>query len=607
VAADRVRVRRVRRLAAGAIFLAGLFDLLVAVSRPAAGHLHLVREYLPLGVAQAAGALVALAGIGLMMLARGMLRGQRRSWTVAVGLLAATLVLHVVHGASLGGLLLTALVLLLLLAERDLFGAAADQASLRSAVLTLVVGGVVAVGAATLAIEVSGRVRHHPLPSWPVVLGAATERLVGLHTVVLPDSIDDWISPSLLAVGVGLALVALYLLTRPVVDRRLSSGGASAAKTGPGRASSGRTVSARRAAEIRARDIVRRHGTGTLDYFALRDDKHWFFHRDSLVAYAVYGGVCLVSPDPIGPHGERHHVWDGFRRYCDRNGWGVAVMAAAEEWLPLYRDAGMRHLYIGDEAVVDVQQFSLQGGKMKGLRQAVNRVERNGYTVAFLDPAQVSPEVGGPLVDLMSRNRRGEAERGFSMMLGRMFDPRDTGLLLTAVYGPGGEPAAMCQFVPSAAISGFSLDLMRRDPGEHPNGLLDFALCSTIEHLRRRGQQGLSLNFAALRSTLDGESGDGLTQRVERWALRRMSGVLQIESLWRFNAKYEPGWLPRYVVYDSPEQFAPALVSILRAESLSEVPVVGRLLAPSGNRRSGPAVPETITGAGDAGAARRPT
>ena len=165
------------------------------------------------------------------------------------------------------------------------------------------------------------------------------------------------------------------------------------------------------------------------------------------------------------------------------------------------------------------------------------------------------------------------------MMLGRMFDPRDTGLLLTVVYGPDGEPAAMCQFVPSSAISGFSLDLMRRDPGEHPNGLLDFALCSTIEHLRRRGQQGLSLNFAALRSTLDGESGDGLTQRVERWALRRMSGVLQIESLWRFNAKYEPGWLPRYIVYDSPEQFAPALVSILRAESLSEVPVVGRLLS----------------------------
>jgi len=576
VAADRVRVRRVRRIAGFAIFVTGLVDLAEAVRPPLHGHLHAVEQVLPLGVVQAAGALVALAGIGLMMLARGVLRGQRRSWLVAVGLLTATLVLHLAHGASFAGLLVTAVVLTFLVVQQRRFGATTDQGSLRSALVTLVAGGVLAVVAATIVIEVTGHVRHHPIPSWPLVLAASGERLVGLSTIGLPEHIDDWVSPSLLAVGVALVLVALYLLTRPVVDRRLSSG---------------RAVPARYAAEIRARDIVRRHGTGTLDYFALRDDKQWFFHRDSLVAYAVYGGVCLVSPDPIGPVSERGHVWDAFRRYCDRNGWGVAVMAAAEEWLPIYRDSGMRHLYIGDEAVVDLPGFSLSGGKMKGLRQAVNRVERYGYTVRFLDPSRLSPDEGAPLVDLMGRNRRGEHERGFSMMLGRMFDPRDTGLLLTVVDAPDGQPAAMCQFVPSQAIHGYSLDLMRRDPGEHPNGLLDFALCSTIDHLRDRGERGLSLNFAAMRSTLEGETGDGLTQRVERWALRRMSGVLQIESLWRFNAKYEPAWLPRYIVYDSAEQFAPTVVTILRAESLSEVPVIGRFLTPSAGRQAGPVVP----------------
>ncbi|MHB8220304.1 MAG: bifunctional lysylphosphatidylglycerol flippase/synthetase MprF [Acidimicrobiales bacterium] len=578
VAANRVRVRRIRRLAAGAIFAAGLVDLLVAVSRPVASHLHLVREYLPLGVVQAAGALVALAGIGLMMLARGVLRGQRRAWVVAVGLLTATVVLHLLHGASLAGLILTACVLLLLLAERELFGTSGDRASWRTAIVTLVSGAVLAVGMASSAVEVSGRFRHHPLPGWPQVLLAVVERMVGLQTVTLADPVNDWVAPSMLAVGIGLAVVTLYLLTRPVVDRQLSSRRPE---------SDGEHHATRRAAELRARDIVRRHGTGTLDYFALRDDKQWFFHRDSLVAYAVYGGVCLVSPDPIGPHSERLHAWDAFRRFCDRRGWGVAVMAAAEEWLPIYRDSGMRHVYIGDEAVVDVRRFSLSGGKMKGLRQAVARIERYGYSVEFYDPSTVPAELGAELVDLMGRNRRGDHERGFSMMLGRIFDHRDAGLLLTVVFGPDHEPVAMCQFVPSAAIRGYSLDLMRRDPGEHPNGLLDFALCSTIEHLRVDGQRGLSLNFAAMRSTLDGESGDGLAQRIERWALKRMSGFLQIESLWRFNAKYEPAWLPRYVVFDSAEQFAPALITILRAESLSEVPVIGRLLVPSAARRRG--------------------
>jgi lysylphosphatidylglycerol synthetase-like protein (DUF2156 family) len=201
------------------------------------------------------------------------------------------------------------------------------------------------------------------------------------------------------------------------------------------------------------------------------------------------------------------------------------------------------------------------------------------------------------LVNLMEKSRRGEQERGFSMMLGRLFDQRDTGLLLTLVEGPDGEPCAMCQFVPSPAIGGYSLDLMRRDPGEHPNGLLDFALCSTITHLKEMGMKGLSLNFAAMRSILEGESGDGVTQRVERWALRRLSGVLQIETLWRFNAKYEPHWLPRYIVYDSAEQFVPVAVQIMRAESLTEVPVIGRLLTTGVAKRSGPAVPDEVLAA----------
>jgi hypothetical protein len=97
-----------------------------------------------------------------------------------------------------------------------------------------------------------------------------------------------------------------------------------------------------------------------------------------------------------------------------------------------------------------------------------------------------------------------------------------------------------------------------------------------------------------MRSVLEGESGDGVTQRVERWAIRRLSGVLQIETLWRFNAKYEPRWLPRYIVFDSAEQFVPVGVQIMRAESLTEVPVVGRLLTTGVAKRSGPAVPEEV-------------
>ena len=572
-AAGRQPQRRVRRIAAAAIFLAGLLNLLEAVTPPLRSHLHLVQQLLPVGVIQAAGALVAFAGVALMMLARGVLRGQRRSWLAAVGVLAATVALHLVHAASIGGIGVAAAVLAFMVVERRHFAGATDAGSVRSAVLTLVAGGAAAIAAATAAVVLSGAVGHRTVPAWWVVAAGAAERLIGLRAIGLPDPDNDWVSPSLLAVGIALAVVVLYLLTRPVVDRGLSS--------------STPESPARRAAEHRARDIVRRHGSGTLDYFALRDDKQWFFHRDSLVAYGVYGGVCLVSPDPIGPRSEQAHVWTAFRHYADRNGWAVGVMGAAEEWLPTYRDSGMRHIYIGDEAVVDVAGFSLQGGKMKGLRQAVNRVERYGYRAEVMDPAHPDPATVASVTELMGKNRRGEFERGFSMTLGRVFDPRDAGLLMTVVRNPAGDAVAMCQFVPSPAVDGYSLDLMRRDPGEHPNGLLDFALVTTLDHLRRQGSRGLSLNFAAMRSALEGENGDGITQRVERWALRRLSGVLQIETLWRFNAKYGPAWLPRYIVWDSAEQFVPTAVQILRAESLTEIPVVGRLMAAGQSRKAG--------------------
>ncbi len=582
VAADRIRVRRIRRIAAISLFVAGAIDLLSSVTSPLRAHLHLIATYLPVAVVQAAGALTAIAGIGMIMLSRGILKGQRRSWLVAVALLVASLALHLVHAADLITLFVCAGVLTLLIVQRERFRAETEPATAITAFVILAVGGVFATLGGFIAVEVAGRVHHHPLPDWPHVLLGSAERLVGVQWVAFPTTIDRYASISLLAVGLSLIVVALYLLTRPVVDRQLSSG---------------RAAVGRRAAELRARDIVRRHGTGTLDYFALRDDKQWFFHRDSLVAYAVFGGVCLVSPDPIGPFSERAHVWDSFRRFVDRHGWGLGVMGAGEEWLPTYQASGMRFVYIGDEAVVDPREFSLEGGKMKGLRQAVNRVARYGYTVRFLDPAHLSPEDAACMAELMAKSRRGEQERGFSMMLGRLFDPRDTGLLLTLVEDPTGVPVAMCQFVPSPAIGGYSLDLMRRDPGDHPNGLLDFALCSTITHLKEMGMKGLSLNFAAMRSILEGETGDGVTQRVERWALRRLSGVLQIETLWRFNAKYEPRWLPRYIVFDSAEQFVPVAVQIMRAESLTEVPVIGRLLTTGVAKRSGPAVPEEVQAA----------
>jgi lysylphosphatidylglycerol synthetase-like protein (DUF2156 family) len=120
---------------------------------------------------------------------------------------------------------------------------------------------------------------------------------------------------------------------------------------------------------------------------------------------------------------------------------------------------------------------------------------------------------------------------------------------------------------------------MRRDQGEHPNGLLDFIIVRTIDRLRSCGDEHLGLNFATMRAVIAGEGGGGL----QRWLLRRMSDSMQIESLWRFNAKFGPTWLPRYVVWDAAENTLPMALAIARAESFWELPLVGRFFQRPGN------------------------
>src|SRR5205823_6691428 len=210
-----------------------------------------------------------------------------------------------------------------------------------------ILGGAAVMGISVAVVEVYTDTR--PTGRLPIgrAISAIGERLVGLSSIRLPDRLDDFLSPSLLAVGIGLAMAAIWMALRPVVLRhRHSDNGLP-----------------------RAREIVFEHGRGTLDYFALRSDKQFFFSAsgESLVAYGIYGSVCLVSPDPIGPISERDQVWSEFRTFADGHGWTLAVMGAGEDWLPLYRDSGMYDLYVGDEAVVDVNRFNLEGGRNKGL------------------------------------------------------------------------------------------------------------------------------------------------------------------------------------------------------------------------------------------------
>lgn len=164
------------------------------------------------------------------------------------------------------------------------------------------------------------------------------------------------------------------------------------------------------------------------------------------------------------------------------------------------------------------------------------------------------------------------------MTLSRLFDPDDTGLMLTVARNAEGRPDAFIQWTPAADIDGWSLDVMRRRTDvDLPNGLMDFLIVETISYVAERGGRGLGLNFAMFRSVVSGEKQTPLA-RASQSVLRRVSRRAQIESLWRFNAKYFPAWAPRYAVVGSFDVWASQTFVMAGAEGAAEVPIFGRFL-----------------------------
>jgi len=329
-------------------------------------------------------------------------------------------------------------------------------------------------------------------------------------------------------------------------------------------------VEEHREARERARTVINQFGGGTLDYFALRDDKEWFFLKDSVVAYAIRGSVCLVSPDPIGPVEQREEIWAEFMLWAEHNGLAVSVLAAGAPWLKIYEGSGLRTVYLGDEAIVDAQRFSLAGKKSKSLRQGHARLVRAGYSVQHFDPLQLPEQMRHRLEELSRESRRGENERGFSMTLSRLFDPADTGLMLSVAIDGHGMPQAFIQWMPAPDVDGWSLDVMRRSTAEQtPGGLMDFIIIETIGLMALQGRRGLGLNFAVLR---DAVAEDSKASRIERIVAKQASKHAQVASLWKFNAKYDPDWQPRYAAVGTMDLWLAQGLSMAQAEGLTEIP-----------------------------------
>ncbi|MFJ7328534.1 phosphatidylglycerol lysyltransferase domain-containing protein [Streptomyces cyaneofuscatus] len=524
------------------------------------------------------------SGVIALFLAVTMRRRKRAAWIVNMVLGGLVLVAYLLafffgeirqHAQNWVSLALTAAFVVALLLGRREFYAKGDRSNPKLAALVAVVGLLVTSLIATALVTVTNTAhddyRSTFLDRWRygalrlISVAADDARFPGITTPGWVNVVINILSTLLL-----IAVVYAAFRSRRAVD----------------------PLSPEDEAKLRA--LLDKHGDrDSLGYFSLRREKSalWSPTGKAAVVYRVVGGVSLASGDPIGDPEAWPGAIDPWLAEAREHGWIPAVMGASEEAGTVYARHGMDALELGDEAIVETADFTLDGRAMRGVRQAYNRVKRAGYEVTIRRHADIPEAEMAELVRRADDWRDGETERGFSMALGRLGDPADGQCVMlecrNASEGgkPGkddtgepdrtqapGELRAILSFVPWGP-HGLSLDLMRRDR-EAENGLMEFMV---IQLLQRSGEIGItqvSLNFAMFRSVFERGSrlGAGPVLRLWRALLSFFSRWWQIESLYRANAKYRPIWEPRFMLFEKSADLARISVAAGRAEGFLEAP-----------------------------------
>ena len=380
---SKLRRPRAETAIAWAAAAVGLLSVVSALTPEMADRTHLVQAALPPGVPHAARLAAIAFGLALVWLSRGLASRRRRAWQLAVALVVFTAAAHLAKGLDVEEASAGLVLLGLLLAYRRRYDVPGDPATRRPALALAL--GLAAAFALPGAIE-----------------------LAWLH---LPDRLDDFVDVS----AALLAYAALYLWLRPLGERVLQS------------------VEERR--EVRT--ALERHGDDSLDFFALRRDKSWFFSasRRSFLAYRVVGGAALVSGEPVGPAEELGPLVEEFRRLCRVRGWRLAVLNVRDDSLPFFHSLGLRSVKLGDEAVIRPETFSLEGRPIRKVRQSVTRLHRAGYRVDVLRAGEVGDDLRAELERVSDEWRGNAPERGFTMAMDSLFAEPDTLLAVASDAG----------------------------------------------------------------------------------------------------------------------------------------------------------------------------
>ncbi|MDC0435075.1 bifunctional lysylphosphatidylglycerol flippase/synthetase MprF [bacterium] len=278
---------------------------------------------------------------------------------------------------------------------------------------------------------------------------------------------------------------------------------------------------------------------------ALTGDKRFLFHRhnDAFIMYQLSGRSVIAMGDPVGNSQNFAELIWSFRELCDKLDKRCVFYQASSSYLPLYIDLGLSFSKLGEEAMVPLHDFSLQGKKREKFRQARNRAQREGASFEIIPAARVAPllpelrQVSDSW--LQSKNVK---EKGFSV---GAFNDDYLQRFDVGIVKVDGAIVAFANLWPAGDKSVLSIDLMRHSDAA-PKGIMDYLFTELMLWGKNSGYAFFSLGMAPL-SGLEHHPLATLWNKIGNLIFQLGDEFYNFEGLRFFKQKFAPEWEPRYL------------------------------------------------------------
>ncbi len=464
-------------------------------------------------------------GFFLIVLSYGLMRGKKHAHRIALILLMISAVLHVQRSGSVLATFVALLLATLLLGFRHFFQAKSDPPCARRGYITLCLGLSIVIfyligGSILLYNEFEPLIDHMGVENFLI-------HLLYNQRLYLPHGTRAFfLQRTFPVLCISAVLYSMIQIFHPVAA----------------------VLMPETEERERVHWLVRHYGKNSISYFALGEDKTYFFSQSgkSVISYVLQGSTAVVAGDPIGPTEELSIVLKQFIDFCKEQDWTIVFWQVCEDVAEMYHAAKFRLLKIGEDAVLNPQTFTLKGGAMANVRSSAKRAEKDSLSVLFYRGQVTNTEqlLQMEQISIHWLAQKGGSEMGFSM--GSFEAQGNSEYLYALAVDAQNKVHGFVSFIPIYGRRGWGLDLMRRAETCAP-GTMELLLARSIEYMKDQDATMVSLGLAPL-SNANEEDETFLTNSID-FLTRRFGNLNQRQSLFNFKKKFQPTWESRYLVY----------------------------------------------------------